>query len=210
MLTLKQARFIAANFPNLQGLKVLPLGVCLLVVSLWANAQPNAVRDWRLVGPVLAVAVAFGLQWILERYYARRFGLVERTPVQRRREWVLGAFGALFAFVAFYLDATLRRPVSLLGLIYAAVLLAEYARLRAQANGPFLNLYLLAALLLLVLSLLPLVGAPDWWQAFGLHNDLVAMTALFGVLTIVLGVAGHLFLVRALPLNLEAHNGQPL
>jgi hypothetical protein len=210
MLTLKQARFVAANFPNLQGLKVLPLGLCLLVVSLWANAQPDAVRDWRLLGPVLAVAIAFALQWALERYYARRFGQVERTSVQRRREWVLGTFGALFALVAFYLDATLHWPVSLLGLMFAAVLFAEYARLRAEANGPFLILYLLTGLLLLAFSLMPLFGISDWWQSLGLHNDLVAMTALFGVVTIVLGLCGHVFLLRALPLKLETPNGQPL
>jgi hypothetical protein len=210
MLTLKQARFVAANFPSLQGLKVIPLGMCLLVVSLWANAQPDAVRDWRLLGPALALAVAFALQWALERYYARRFGRVERTPAQRRREWVLGAFGALFALVTFYFDVALHWPLSLLGLMYAAVLFAEYARLRAQANGPFLIVYLLAAVVLLALSLLPLGGISDWWQSLGLRNDLVAMTAVFGVLTIVLGLCGHLFLLRALPLKLETPNGQPL
>jgi len=37
MNTVKQVRFIATNFYNLQGLRAVPLGSCLVLVCFWAN-----------------------------------------------------------------------------------------------------------------------------------------------------------------------------
>ncbi len=89
-------------------------------------------------------------------------------------------------------------PVSALGLVFAAGLLADYIRITWLVKGRFLLYYPLGALLMAVISILPLLGVSDWWHILGLKNQLIGIITVVGIYTIIAGIWGHIFLVRTL------------
>ena len=197
MQDLKEIRFVATNFYNLQGLRAVPLGLVLILVSLWANAQRGPASD--LGPPLLGIAGLLVLLYAIDRYYLHAFGRVQRTPESRRLEWIFGIIGGILALGAFWLDTSRQLPVSLLGLVFAAGLLADYIRITWLVKGRFLLYYPLGAVLMADVSILPLLGVSDWWKLFGLHSQLLGITTLIGIFTMIAGVWGHIFLVRTLP-----------
>jgi len=84
MQDLKEIRFVATNFYNLQGLKAVPLGMMLVFVSLWANEQTGPASN--LGPPLLGIVVLLLLLFAVDRYYLHTFGLVRRTPESVRLE----------------------------------------------------------------------------------------------------------------------------
>jgi hypothetical protein len=201
MQSTNQIRFIATNYTNLQGLRIVPLGALLVLVCLWANGLHGPARDFLLPGS--EVVVAGFLTIAIDRYYLRTFGRVQRTIESRRLEWLVCAAGGGLALAAFILDVSNDFPLSLLGLVFSLGLLADYIRTTWLVKGRFLLYYPLGAVLMAVLSLLPLLGLPDWWLAVGIRDQLVAIAVAIGVFTIIAGVWGHIFLVRTLPTHME-------
>jgi hypothetical protein len=94
-------------------------------------------------------------------------------------------------------------PVSLLGLVFAAGLLADYIRITWLVKGRFLLYYPLSAVLMAVISTLQWFGFPDWWQALGLKSQLLGIAMAIGIFTMLAGLWGHMFLARTLPSRLE-------
>lgn len=202
MNDVKQIRFVATNFYNLQGLRAVPLGACLLVVTLWANGLQGPARDFLV--PILVLFGSLVLLFGIDRYYLHTFGRVQRTAESRRLEWVISAVGGSLALYAFWLDVSSKPPISLLGLVFAASLLADYIRITWLVKGHYLLYYPLGAVLLAGLSILSWLGVSRWWQAFGLKNQLLGMVAAFAIFTVIAGVWGHLFLARTLPPRMES------
>ena len=198
MQDLKKIRFVATNYSNLQGLRAVPLGLCLLAVCWWAARLNYPARPSDFVLPIALLAATIALLFIIDRYYLRVYGRVQRTPQSRNLEVLLGTVGAALALAAFWVDALVRLPVSLLGLVFAAGLLADYIRVTWLVKGRFLLYYPLAAVIMAVFSLLPVLGVPAWWQAFGLNSQLIAIVVLIGILCILAGVWGHIYLARTL------------
>jgi hypothetical protein len=95
---------------------------------------------------------------------------------------------------------------SLLGLVFAAGLLADYIRITWLVKGRLLLYYPIGAVLMAVLSVLPLLGLPEWWLRLGIRDQLVAVAVAIGIFTIIAGVWGHIFLVRTLPASLETNH----
>ena len=198
MQNIHKPRFLAANYANLQGLKAVPVGLLLLLVVLWADAQRGPARDLSL--PLLLSLGAGLLLWVVERYYRARFGRVERTPRQKRFEIFLGLAGSALGLGAFILDTSLRLPFSLIGLVFAAAVVAEYLRMQWYAPGKYLlPLSLASFLILLVVSILPLLGAGEWWLGLGLRAQLTGVLAVAGAVTALNGLVGHAYFVRQLP-----------
>ena len=196
-----QIRFIATNYYNLQGLRAVPLGALLVLVCLWANAQQGPASNLTL--PLIELVVLVALLFAIDRYYLRTFGRVQRTPESLRLEWLVTVVGGVLALLAFWLDTSRELPLSLLGLVFAAGLLVDYLRITWLVKGRFLLYYPVGAVLLAVLSVLPLLGLPDWWLAVGIRDQLVAICIAGGIFTILAGIWGHIFLVRTLPARLE-------
>lgn len=204
MNSLQQVRFIATNFYNLQGLRAIPLGALLVLVCVWANAQHGPASDLTL--PIIAFFVAAAILFAIDRYYLHTFGRVQRTVESRRLEWLISVLGGILALSAFILDTRFDLPFSLLGLVFSAGLLADYIRITWLVKGRFLIYYPIGAVIMAVVSLLPLLGAEDWWLAFGIRDQLVAIAIVIGIFTVIAGMWGHIFLARTLPGRLEEQN----
>ena len=196
MVDIKQIRFVATNYTNLQGLRAVPLGLCLLLVCLWANGVAYPVRDFLV--PAVSMIVSGVLLFAIDRYYLHAFGRVQRTPESRRMEWIIGAVGGILALGAFWLDTTVKLPVSLLGLVFAAGLLADYIRMTWLVKGRSLLYYPIGAILMTGVSLLPLF-VPDWWHALGIRSQMIGIAMMIGIFCMLAGVWGHIYLVRTLP-----------
>jgi uncharacterized membrane protein len=198
MQNVQKTRFLAANYSNLQGLKSVPLGLLLLIVVMWANMQKGTASDFTL--PIFSSIAMLVLVMAIERYYLTRFGKVDRTFNQKRMEIILGVLGGIVGLVAFLLDTRFDLPVSLIGLIFAGAVVAEYLRMQWYAPGNYLlPLSATSFVILLVVSILPLLGAEHWWQMLGLHSQLFGMLIVAGIVMVIYGLIGHWFFVRQLP-----------
>lgn len=198
MQDLKEIRFVATNFYNLQGLRAVSLGLCLVSVCFWANVlqYPTVWSDFLV--PLLCIIGMVILLLAINRYYLHTFGRVQRTPESRRFEWLVSTVGGVLALGAFWLDVSFRFPVSLLGLTFAAGLLVDYIRMTWLVNGRYLIYYPLGAILIAGVSVLPLFGDLIWWKACGLRTQILGIAMLIGLFSIIAGIGGHLFLVRTL------------
>lgn len=200
MHDLKQIRFVSANFLFLQGLRMIPLGLMLLFVTLWENANggKGGARsvDWAVV--LIGLAVFFTLYFLIDHYYSRTFGKVRPTPESARLVYVFSLIGLVLAAGAAYLDMYSNLPFSAIGLVLAAGLIADFVRVNWPVKGRFLVYYPLSAVIIVLVSILPLLGVDHWWKFFGLKNQLFGITAMIGVFGILGGFCGHIFLVRTL------------
>jgi hypothetical protein len=90
MSELRRIQFVTRFFPYLQGLRLLPIGLGMLVLAAWAawRGSPGAVTLLRLEKlPVLLLAVlpVLGLYALLGVYYSRTYGIVRQPWTTRRR-----------------------------------------------------------------------------------------------------------------------------
>ncbi len=198
MKNLKEIRFVATNYSNLQGLRAIPLGLCLLAVCWWAAHLHYPARPVDFVVPIASLSVTIVLLYLIDQYYLRVYGRVQRTPESRNLEVWLSITSAALALAAFWVDALIKLPVSLLGLVFAAGLLADYIRVTWLVKGRFLLYYPLAAVVIAIFSLLPVLGLPEWWTTFGLRTQLIAIAVLIGIICILAGIWGHIYLARTL------------
>jgi hypothetical protein len=204
MQSLKHTRFLTKNYSNLQGLRAIPSGLCILLVSLWANTLHGRANDLTL--PILEAAACLVLFLIIDRYYNRVFGKVKRT--YSYAELLLMGLSGLLALAAFFVDSDfgLKLPFSTLGLVFAAVILGSGVWYWVQAKALLVS-NLLLGILIAILSILPVFGVSDWWTALGIKHFLLAMTILFGVYTIIGGVIGHIYFIHSLPAMPEPNHG---
>ena len=204
MKDLKEIRFVATNYYNLQGLRSLPLSLYLVLICLWVNNQQYPLTAKNYLLPALELIGTLILSFGINRYYLHFFGRLERTPESRRLEWGTAIASGVLVMAAFWLDVTYKLPISLLGLAMALSLLAEYIRITWLVKGRFLLYYPLGVILLAGASLLSILGVPNWWHLFGLKNQILGISVLFGFFTIFAGIYSHFFLVHTLPAPLEA------
>jgi hypothetical protein len=195
MEEITKIRFIATNFSNLQGLRMVPLGMLLVFVCLVANAQHGSSPDW--ISILLSLAVTLALIFVIDRYYLHKFGRVRRTAESVRLETIFSIVFGILALFAIGLEMFVKFPFSSLGLLVAVGLLADYIRINWLVKGHFLFYYPLGAFVMAVLSVLPLFGV-SWWRSVAIHNQYIGITMIFGVIVIIAGVWGHIFLVRTL------------
>lgn len=200
----KRIRFVAANYSSLHGLKYVPMGLLAILMSLWGSTLRNPATD--LTFPILIVAACGALYWAIDRYYAHTFGHIGRSNASVRLEWLIQIAGSVLALAAFAVDVSLRLPVSTLGLVLAAVFLADYLRMTRFMRDRFLGFYPLLAVLMIGLSVLPLVGPADWWQAFGVKSPVLGVLLIYGLLVVIVGILIHLFLVKSLPPAQESNH----
>ena len=204
MNTVKQVRFVATYFYNLQGLRAVPLGLCLVLICFWANSLHEQARNFLV--PVSSLIGALIILFAVDRYYLHTFGQVQRTPESLRLEWLFSIIGGILALGAFLLDVLFKLPVSTLGLVFAASLLADYIRITWLVKGRFLLYYPLGAILMAVVSILQLLGVSHWWQTIGLKNHLLGIAMAVGLFTVFAGIWGHIFLASTLLPHVEVND----
>jgi DNA-binding transcriptional ArsR family regulator len=189
MINLNQVHSLTTNFSSYQGLKGIPLGLLLMILSLWASAQ--AGPGPALYFPVGISIVFVYLYWIVNRFYARVYGVVvpdnNQKIISRVREISLG-IGALLAF---WVDVSFSPAFSTLGLVFASALLVDYSRVAGKSGDRLLLFYPIAALLITILSLIPVLNV-NWWEPLGIKALLLAVCATAGLLFIILGVITHI------------------
>ena len=101
MNSIQQTRFFAQNYPQLQGLRTVPLGLCLLALTLWSNIQRGPARDLTL--PILLALACLVLYVLIDQYYNRVYGKVKRLYSHAELLW--SAAGTVLALAAFVLDS---------------------------------------------------------------------------------------------------------
>ena len=195
MNNLKQIRMLTTNFSTFQGLKGVPLGLLLSVISLWASAQTGPAND--ILFPLGCSLLFIYLYWVVHQFYVRIFGTVTLTNKQKIiagiRDSVIGAA----ALAAFWVDVSLETSFSVLGLVFASALLVDYVRIARQTKEGLLLFYPAAALLMLLLSVLPALGI-NWWNLLGIKALILGICIVAGLLFTVLGVLVHISLENLL------------
>jgi hypothetical protein len=206
MQDLDKIRRITINFSALQGLKIIPLGLLLIAVSLWTNSRSGPRRD--LLFPGGCIVAAYFLYWLVTRYYDRTYGTIQPTPAQRRSEIVWSILGGVVGLLAFLLDISYRLPVSFVGLLLAACIPLENLRLTWQIGIRVEPLKIISAGFLAVFSLVLPIAEINWWEIFGIRAMMLGVLILTGLVFIVIGIWEHSRLARWLPIPREANHGQ--
>jgi hypothetical protein len=193
-----QIQFMAANYSRLQGLRAVPIGMLAVFAAIWSlyNHGPNA--DLR--APILVAIAAGLLYWLLDRYYNHMFGEIKRTPRQRIVELAGSIVFGILGLLAFILDATQMVPISAIGIVFAISFLEYFSRAFPSDWGKIFTRFpenVIAATLILVISLLPLFGI-SWWHVFGIRSQLSAVFMLVGFVLTITGIWSHIRLVHAL------------
>ena len=199
---IQKTRFLAMNFARLQGLRAVPTGLLLFLVSFWANTLRGPARDFILPGS--AVVVCGGLYILVDRYYQRTFGRVVASSESRRADLLLSVIGGLVGLAAFLVDVRLSLPVSFIGLVFAGAFLWEYFRMVRNIQHWYVPLMPIFGLLIALFSLLPALGLGGWWQQIGVKNELLGVCLVVGAVLVVAGLLSHLYFIRTLPQ--ESHN----
>jgi hypothetical protein len=194
-----QIQFITANYSRLQGLRAVPIGILAVFVSIWTLYHQGSNAD--LGAPILVAMMAMLLYWLTDRYYNHTFGQVKRTARQRTWEIVVSVGSGVLGFLAFVLDTAQVVPISAVGLVFAISFLEYFSRSNPSEWRTILIRFpenIVAAILILVLSLLPLFGIV-WWKALGIRSQVVGVLLIVGIVIVLTGIWGHIRLVRALP-----------
>jgi hypothetical protein len=210
MSDLEKIRFITLNYSRLQGLKAVPPGLLLILVLLWTNAQKGRARDLTL--PIAWLFVCVLLYALIDWYYHGTFGRVEQTGPSLIVDVVLATALGGVALGAEILDGKSWIPISIFPLVFALGLMLDYVRMCRLAGVKHLTIFPagLAFIGLIALSaFLPLLGAGTL-KEFGFRSPLFLVYAVDGILIVLFGLAGHLFLVRSMPRAGEVDHGQSL
>jgi len=187
---LEQVRAVTSNFFFWQGLRWVPMGVALLVVTWMLGSHTAASKPWQspLLGAVMIVSLA--LSAAAGRWYDRVYGRVRGIPgahARRTRTKWLVVYPMLLA--ALLADVVLRPPVLVSGIAFAAAIEA-YRR----STGGGRRHYIGASVLFLGLTFVPVLGLA--------RPGIDALNLLFGVLGgtyVIGGVLDHFALRRVLP-----------
>lgn len=194
----ERVRYLTQNFGGLQGLNSVLAGVAILL-----SAQSLAWSSgWSLVVLVGGLVGTLALWPVVNGYYERTFGLVRPAPNARPRSWSLvRAAGAGVAAVLWGVEIYARPTVMVVLIGLALGLCALW-----WTERPFKNYYLVAAVILVGVALLPLMGLLPSERS--VRFDSVLIMGFSGMVMVVGGVLDHRTLARNMkPLPEEEGDG---
>ena len=188
-------RYVTSRYPQLQGLRLVPLSIVFLASAAWRVGLLSLPWDnqrlvpelWFLAGLVAAILVSF----IFRLWYTKRIGSVGQYGSRSAALPLLAT--ALAAAAALWLQVMLQWHLSLPALTVATALLAVGA-----AHCEFRRHYIAAALVLFAFSVFPLGG----WGSNALS---AALDGAIGLSMLIAAVGDHLLVVRTLRPPQEAH-----
>jgi hypothetical protein len=207
MTDLQKIRFITVNYSRLQGLKAVPSGLLLFLVVVWANAQTGRARDLTL--PLLWLLTGGILYALIDWYYKKTYGRVEPAGHVFWMDVIISTVFSIIAIGAFFLDVRSAIPVSLFALLFALGLLLDYIRMTRLAGVKTIAIFpagLMCIGEIALAAFLPLLGE-SVLGVFGFRSTIFLVYALVGIIIVVYGVAGHLYLVRSMPQAGEVDHG---
>ena len=184
-----RVRAVTANFFFWQGLRWVPLGAMLILVSLLRVGREAFGRTITNIVALLGVIVAVWLSTsVLDRYYARTYGRVQGIPGQHARrsriKWLI-VYPAMG--LALVLDWQLNAPIFISGLVFAAGIEAY----RRSTGGGRIH-YIVASALLAVVAFAPLTDLASSREL------LVPFFGMLGAIYIIGGLLDHRELQRTL------------
>jgi hypothetical protein len=205
---LELIRYATQNYGNLQGLRMIPMGLWYFAVAAgWLGKQGDLTYSW----PALILAI--GLWFALGLYYRHRFGRVNHaglnlgvfklganSPIWLMVGLVIGwiIFVILSALALF--DTRFNLPISTMGMVIAigVALVWCLPSFRRRMH------YLVISILIAGISFLPLVGIFPQSDANGYPGGPILFIA-FGLVFTAGGLLDHLILLQAFkPLPKEA------
>jgi hypothetical protein len=186
----QKIRFVTANYAQLQGLRLIPIGLFLMLTAFDVlgvfdrQGQSAADRAQALTRMGLLAWLAIGAALAAPLYYRYRYGAVEGFDRRRRDRWITAAvFGF---FVLSRVDRNLDWPVSL------SLMLVSVSLFVTALNEHWVRPYypVLAAMWLLAACWPMLGGSPPGAR--------LALCGLGGLTLVVIGIGDHLLLSRTL------------
>lgn len=183
-------RFVTGNYYQLQGLRMVPIGLFLALVGLlnlfgmFDHFRP-AAQPRLVTGVGLAGWLALGLSVAAPLYYRYRYGAIKPSARGRRNGWITAA--VIGTFLLIRVDNDLHWPVSLSLLLVSASLFIAVWR-----DGWIRAHYLVPAVAWLV------VGFQPAFNVTPAHTTRVGFILLGGLTLIVCGIGDHLLLTRTL------------
>jgi hypothetical protein len=181
---------VTANFFFWQGLRWVPLGVALLVVS-WSHGPSSPVpKSWESPLLIATMAVALAASAVIGRWYARSFGRVRGIPGQHARrtrtKWLV-VYPALL--VALLVDGIAKPSVLVSGITLAAAIEAY----RRSTGGGRAH-YIIASIAFAALTFAPTLGLTT--PGAGAVNLLIGV---LGATYTIGGLLDHRELTRVFP-----------
>jgi hypothetical protein len=195
MRDIERIELVTRNYVQMQGLKIVPLGLYFLAVASGILGEPG---DCTFMLPVLIGVII--LYRLIELNYRRRFGWVKQLHANPIRDFLLSflVFGLWWG--AAYLDFTLELPVSLVGLVMASILVVIFAR----PSQRFRAHYLVMAGLIAIISLMPLAGISSGGEIIQPTGPI--FNVIVGLILILGGIIDHFLLLNLLrPIEEESH-----
>jgi hypothetical protein len=185
---LQRLRYVTERYDQLQGLRLVPVGIPFLLSAAWRDGRLTwvpwtggaGVRIWFAV--LVTCSVALSLR--ARTYYERRFGDVRsaatiKTPL------------AAFVFTGLFILSASLHPEGHTGVSVPALILALGLGYVGMAGGLMRPHYLVIATCVAGVALLGLLGVPH-------HTRDVLWDQLIGMGFVVIGVGDHLLLRRTL------------
>lgn len=183
-----RVRYLIQHYPQLQGLRLVPLGLVFVAIALWHDGQlawlpgtdEGGIRFWLLGALAIAVVVSYAIG----AYYRRLFGTLTFAPFQSGGPRI-AAIGAVL-FGSFVLQDTFRWSLSL-PLVVVGIVLAYIGVTQRLMRGHYIGI----AVACLVMANIDAFGVPARTQRIML-DLLIAGGLLVG------GIGDHLVLMRSL------------
>ncbi len=184
----EKAHYLSRYFGALHGLKAVPFGLYLLVLSTrdlgwnWLGGQGNCIYTG------LLLLIVFVLIYAIDQYYLRIFGRVR--PLRGQPQGNLTIAGLAVFALLIMLENVLRPPFSLLGLAVAGIFI--YIGFESRRGY-----YIPLGVIILVASLLPgILGVSLGHPIYGSLG--FVLKVIIGLSVIVAGFIDHFFLMRAM------------
>ena len=184
---------VTANYFFWQGLRWVPLGLALLIVSVVPFPGDRLLVTLLLVGSALFLSTALG------RYYSRRFGRIRRYPsrYENRERWKWFVVYPLM-FLSLLWDARFPSLFFVSGPIWGAAIVAYW-----WSTGRGRLHYVPIAVVVCLSGFLPATGFVSPGKAmFDVFFGIIGATYVVG------GILDHFALVRVLTPMSAPHDGR--
>jgi len=185
---LRRVGYVTSRYPQLQGLRLVPLAVVFLLSACWRAGLLRLPGDHTHSGPEVwfasGVVIAVLLSYLARAWYGRHVGAIGQRYVQNAAIPIIATCALIGAASAVQLAFAWRvsLPIAAVGLVLFVIGVRHYG---------YRGHYVLAAALLTLLSVLPLAHVPaDILPA--------AFDATVGATLLITAVGDHVLLMTTL------------
>lgn len=185
---LLRTRFVTARYPQLQGLRLLPLALLFFASALWrAGAIELPADNWGHAPEIWfagGLGAAIGASFVIRRWYNRRLGAIGQRASQSGAIPIVATTG--LAAAATWLQASLGWRLPLAAIVVGGVLASIGAReYRWRPH------YVAAGAAVLIYAVLPASG-------LAAHALDATFDAVIGLTLLIVGVGDHILLTNTL------------